>query len=235
FARMKRQNQEGPALLGERTMPRELPADELARGLEGGTLALVDTRSVDEVHAGTVTGALNIPVLSKAAGHIAWAFDPETDDADLVVLAKDAESAAEYDDHFVRVGVDALIGYVPSLEGLPTTVPPLVSPADLEQLRTEDSTALLLDVRTRGEHAAGTIPGADQLSAGKVLFHPDELPSPDAGRVVTFCQSGLRNSVAAAALRRAGYDVTELDGSYGAWSRWLAEQHELTSTAEDAR
>src|SRR5699024_25023 len=78
FARMKRQNQEGPALLGERTPPREVDAEELARGLSDGALALVDTRSVDEVHAGTVPGALHIPMLSKAAGHIAWAFDPDS-------------------------------------------------------------------------------------------------------------------------------------------------------------
>ena len=35
---------------------------------------------------------------------------------------------------------------------------------------------------------------------------------------MTYCQSGVRNSVAASALRRAGYDVVELDGSYAAWT-----------------
>ena len=34
---------------------------------------------------------------------------------------------------------------------------------------------------------------------------------------MTYCQSGVRNSVAASALRRAGYDIAELDGSYAAW------------------
>ena len=68
---------------------------------------------MDQVHAGTVPGALHLPMLSKAAGHIAWAFNPDTDDAELVVLAEDAERAAEYGDHFVRVGVDSLFGYVP--------------------------------------------------------------------------------------------------------------------------
>ncbi|WP_394214091.1 rhodanese-like domain-containing protein [Brachybacterium vulturis] len=235
FARMKRQNKEGPALLGERPTPRAVEAEEMSRGLEDGSLALVDTRPVDEVHAGTVPGALSIPSPGKAATHIAWAFDPESDAAQLVVLAEDAETAAEYGDHFVRVGVDSLIGYLPSLEGLPSTVPPVVAPADLPALRAEDSTALLLDVRNRSEHAEGTISGAEQLSAGKVLFHQDELPAPDAGRLITFCQSGLRNSVAAAALRRAGYDVVELEGSYAGWSRWTAEQHDLATTAEDAR
>ena len=224
FARMKRQNQEGPALLGERTPPREVGAEELARGLEQGTVALVDTRPVAQVHAGTVPGALNIPALGKAASHIAWAFDPDTDDAELVVLAEDAATAAEYGDHFVRVGVDALTGFVPSLEGLPQSVPPVVSPAELERQRSEGTVPRLLDVRTRTEHAAGTIPGAQQLSAGKVLFHQGELPAEGEGPLVTFCQSGLRNTVAASALRRAGHDVVELDGSYAAWAQWDAAQ-----------
>ena len=34
---------------------------------------------------------------------------------------------------------------------------------------------------------------------------------------MSYCQSGLRNSVAASALRRAVYDVVELDGSYAGW------------------
>lgn len=223
FARMKRQNQEGPALLGERTAPREVSAEDLARGLEDRTLALVDTRPAAEVHTGTVPGALNIPMLSKAAGHIAWAFDPDTDDAQLVVLAPDAARAADYADHFVRVGIDALVGFVPTLEGLPTAVPPVITAAELEDL---GEAVTLLDVRTRTEHAAGTIPGAQQLSAGKVLFHQDELPSPEAGPIVAFCQSGLRNTVAASALRRAGHDVIELEGSYAAWARWTAQQSE---------
>lgn len=226
FARMKRQNVHGPALLGDRPSPRLLSAAEVTRGMEDSTLALVDTRPVDEVHAGTVPGALSIPTLGRAATHIAWALDPGSDEAELVVLAEDERVAAEYGDHFVRVGVDRLIGYVTSLDDLPVTVPEVVLPADLEQLRADHSTALLLDVRSRTEHAAGTIPGAVQLSAGKVLFHQDRLPPREAGRVITFCQSGLRNSVASAALRRAGYDVVELEGSFAAWSRWSAEQME---------
>lgn len=235
FARMKRQNKQGPAILGDRPTPAVVDVEELTRGLEDGTYALIDTRPVDQVHAGTVPGALSIPALGKAATHIGWAFDPETDDAELVVLAEDAETAAEYGDHFVRVGVDSLTGFVSSLGGLPTMVPQVVSPADLEALRAEDSTALLLDVRNRSEHADGTVPGAEQLSAGKVLFHQDDLPDRESGRLITFCQSGLRNSVAASTLRRAGYDVVELDGSYAGWSQWDAQQHDLATTGEDAR
>lgn len=48
--------------------------------------------------------------------------------------------------------------------------------------------------------------------------HLDQLPEPGAGTIVTYCQSGVRNSVAASALRRAGYDIAELDGSYAGWA-----------------
>src|SRR5699024_2029884 len=161
FARMKRQNKQGPAILGRRPTPGVVGVEELTRGLKDGTYALIDTRPVDQVHAGTVPGALSIPSLGKAATHIAWAFDPEPDDADA------AETATEYVDDFVWVAVDSLTGYVSPLDGLPTTVPAVVSPAYLEALRAEDSTALLLDVRNRSEHADGTITGAEQFSAGK--------------------------------------------------------------------
>lgn len=75
---------------------------------------------------------------------------------------------------------------------------------------------MLLDLRNKTEHAEGHIPGAHQLSGGRVLWNLDELPAADE-TIVSYCQSGVRNSVAASALRRKGYDVVELEGSYLGW------------------
>ncbi|NKX51941.1 rhodanese-like domain-containing protein, partial [Arthrobacter deserti] len=58
--------------------------------------------------------------------------------------------------------------------------------------------------------------------AGRVLWNLDQLPTD--GTIVTYCQSGVRNSVAASALRRAGYDVVELDGSYAAWENFQSSR-----------
>ncbi|WP_114853941.1 rhodanese-like domain-containing protein [Brachybacterium sp. YJGR34] len=226
FARMKQQNQAGPVLLGELPPLRALTPEVLAQGLEDGTLALIDTRPVAEVHAGTVPGALSTPAPGAVASHLAWCVDPARETAQLVILAADEASAAAYRDHAVRVGVDGISGYLSSLDSLPLAPPATVAPAELEQLRADASTALLLDVRNRSEHAAGTIPGAAHLSAGRVLFRRDQLPPPEAGRIIAFCQSGLRSGVAASALRRAGYDVVELEGSYAGWSRWRDVQGE---------
>ncbi len=213
FARMKRQNKLGPAVMGPRAPLAELTADAVRAGLGADTITLVDTRPLDQVHAGTVPGSLSIPAPDKAATYGAWAYDPEADSRPLVLLAPDQDSARQLWDHLVRVGIDDVAGYVTAFDGLPLEQPATVSPADLEGMEH----ALLLDVRNRTEHAEGTVPGAEQLSAGKVLWHTDRLPRE--GRIVTFCQSGVRNSVAASTLRRAGFDVVELAGSYAGWQR----------------
>ena len=99
-----------------------------------------------------------------------------------------------------------------AVDGLPLERPATVSPADLEGMEH----ALLLDVRNKTEHSDGHIPGSEQLSGGRALWNLDRLPTD--GPIVTYCQSGVRNSVTASALRRAGYRVVELEGSYAAWS-----------------
>lgn len=214
FGRMKRQNREGPAVLGERAPLTELPVSEVAGLLDRDEITFMDTRPPAEILEGTVRGALTVADGGKTATHAAWAYDPESDDRPLVLLAPDRAAAQSIADRLLRVGIDAVAGYVTTIEGLPAFRPPTISPAELADF----DTALLLDVRQRGEYAEGHIPGARQLSAARVLWHRDELP--DSGRIVTYCQSGARNPVAASALRRAGYDVVELEGSYLGWEAW---------------
>ncbi|WP_206479085.1 MBL fold metallo-hydrolase [Kocuria sp. KRD140] len=212
FGRMKRQNRQGPAVFGERVPLAELSVETVAKQLAQDAVVFVDTRSVDQVHAGTVAGALNIPGGKSIATYAAWAVDPETDPRPLVLLAAGQEAADEFWDHLVRVGIDAVAGYVTTIEGLPQATPRLVSP---EQVEAFDK-ALLLDVRAASEHTAGHVPGATQIHGGRVLWNLDKLPSE--GTIVTYCQGGLRSSVVANTLRHAGYDVAELEGSYAAWA-----------------
>lgn len=211
FARMKKQNRQGPALLGELVPLAQYDASQLTELLNADEAILIDTRHHSEVHAGSVAGSLNVPGIAKAASFGAWVVNPEVETKPLVVLASDATEAAEYRDHLVRVGIDTVGGFVTSLAEMELTPVQLVTPAELETF----SYAMLLDVRNKNEFAAGHLPGAHQISAGRALWHLYELPV--SGTVVSYCRSGLRNSVAASALRRAGYDVVELEGSYMGW------------------
>ena len=77
FGRMKRQNKQGPVVLGPLSPLHEYDSTELARALDSDEVVLLDTRGHDEVHAGAVPGALNIPGVGKAASFGAWVYDPE--------------------------------------------------------------------------------------------------------------------------------------------------------------
>ncbi|MEV1128645.1 MBL fold metallo-hydrolase [Agromyces sp. NPDC049794] len=213
FARMKVQNKVGPAVMGEADELVEYSPQRLRAELDADEVILVDTRHNTAVHEGTVARSLNIPGIAKAASYGAWVYDPDVEHRPLVLLAADADEATQLRDHLVRVGIDSVAGFITSLEGLDLVVPKLLQPEELPGFAYD----LLLDVRNKTEYAEGHLPGAAQLSGGRVMWHTDELP--EHGTIVTYCQSGVRNSVAASALRRAGYDVVELDGSYLGWIR----------------
>ncbi len=215
FGRMKAQNKLGPAILGENETLSEYTAADLVAALERDEVIFVDTRHNSEVHAGTVADSLNSPGVAKAASYGAWVYNPEVESLPLVLLAESREAAEAMRDHLVRVGIDTVRGFVTSLDGLELVAPKLVAPEALGELEH----VLLLDVRNKTEYAEGHLPGAVQLSGGRLLWNLGELPSADAGTIVSYCQSGVRNSVAASALRREGYDVVELDGSYQGWTQ----------------
>ena len=214
FSRMKVQNKLGPAVMGEPSDLDEYTIDELHEQLESDSVIFVDTRHHSSVHQGTVPRSLNIPGVGKAASYGAWVYNPETEPRPLVLLAESSEEAEQFRDHLVRVGIDRVQGYVTSLDGLDLVAPKIVRPQELDSFER----TLLLDVRNKTEYADGHVPDAEQLSGGRLLWHLDRLPEKDAGTLVTYCRSGVRSSVAASALRREGYDIAELEGSYLGWT-----------------
>lgn len=211
FARMKAQNKLGPAVMGEPLVLVEYSVDQLNVALQADEIVFIDTRHNSLVHEGTLPDSLNVPGAAKAASYGAWVYDPEHEQRPIVLLAGSAEEASELRDHFVRVGIDNVTGYITSLDGLDLVSPKLVKP---EELGTFEHT-LLLDVRNKTEFAAGHLPEAVNISGGRVLWALDQLPNN--GTIVTYCQSGVRNSIAASVLRSQGYDVVELEGSYLGW------------------
>lgn len=218
FARMKRDNRDGPTVLGALPPLTEYSTAEVSERLHSDTAVLVDTRAHEQVANRTVPGSLAIPGHAKTASFGAWAFDPDRESQPLVVLADDQEHAARIRNSLLRVGIDNVDGFVTDVDDLPTSTPASIAPDQLDDF----PAALVLDVRNKTEHADGHIPGSRQLSAGRALWHQDELP--ESGPIVTYCQSGARNTVIASALRRAGHEIHELSGSYAGWSAWKDAQ-----------
>lgn len=213
FARMKRENRDGPSVLGPLSDLVELDTNLAARAVDADEVVFVDTRTPDAVRAGSVPGALAIPAVGKTAAWGAWAVDPEREKRPLLLFVHDGAQAIEVRDHLIRVGIDSYAGFITSLADLPTVPSDTIAPESVANL--ED--AFVLDVRQASEYADGHVPGATRIGAGRVLWDSDELPADRT--IITYCQSGARNIVASQALRRAGIPVVELEGSYLGWVR----------------
>ncbi len=211
FSRMKRQNRQGPAILGERGAIEHLGPRALEEALAGGAV-FIDTRPRSVYERGTVPGALHLPAGKTFSTWAAWIIDPEADERPLILLADDQETAQELRDKLARVGIDRVAAYASSLEGL-ALEPRQQTP--LEDFDAKD--AFVLDVRTRGEYEDGHLPGATRIHAGRLLHELDDLPRDRP--IVVHCQAGNRSAVASSVLRAAGFDnVYDLSGGYSAWA-----------------
>lgn len=74
--------------------------------------------------------------------------------------------------------------------------------------------AIVVDVRTEGEHQAGNIPGTQLIPVDTLREHVDELKGKD---VIVTCQVGQRGHTATQILRSHGIKVRNLDGGYTTW------------------
>ena len=75
---------------------------------------------------------------------------------------------------------------------------------------------LLVDVRTAGEFARGSLPGAINVPVDELRERLDELGEKD---VVVICQVGQRGHVATRLLRDFGFNAKNLSGGYQTWHK----------------
>lgn len=207
FGRMKRQNKDGPA---------PVPTERLAR-LEPTDLTgklLIDTRSREAYHRGSLPGALNLSSGKTFETWAGWLIDPERETRPLVLLAADEAEAQALRERLWRVGLDHVVGFLTSLEGLPMQAMVPLEPNEFDALKEK----FILDVRTKAEYAGGHIPEATLIPAGRLPQQLDELPTDTP--IVVHCQSGMRSVAAASLLRANGFeDVQELAGGFPNWQR----------------
>jgi rhodanese-related sulfurtransferase len=86
----------------------------------------------------------------------------------------------------------------------------------LAEWRRLESRLQLVDVRSPGELAEGTIPGAREIP---LPILTDSLARLDqSAPVVVYCASGYRSVLAASVLQASGFDdVSDVVGGFGAW------------------
>ncbi len=89
----------------------------------------------------------------------------------------------------------------------------VVAPQEIDSL--VEQGWVLLDVRTRAEHAAGAIAGSVNAPVDSLRGHLDALGK---GPFLVYCEVGQRGHTAAALLQELGIEARNLDGGYQTWS-----------------
>ncbi|AZI44960.1 MBL fold metallo-hydrolase (plasmid) [Deinococcus psychrotolerans] len=210
FGRMKMQNKAGPALLGTPEPLGPLSPAQVQQAIAGGARVL-DTRSREDFQQGALPGSIHLPAGKTFETWAGWLLDPKQD---YVLVAGDAERAEALHQRLWMVGVDHVAGFIASFGSLKLESQAAVPVDQIPSLQS----AYILDVRAKSEYAAGHLPEAHQLHAGRLMAHLDELPRDK--QMVVHCQSGARSAAAVSLLRAEGFDnVTELAGGYEAWAR----------------
>lgn len=213
FARMKRINKEGPAILGRFHTPSQLDAAKLP-GLLARKALVIDTRPAAEYAAGHLPGTLNIPFNASFVTWAGWLVQ-----ADEFYLIVDAATAAarlgELARELALIGIDRISGFFDAAVVTGRATVPQITPAELAPGL---QTVTVVDVRSAAEWAAGHIAGATHIPLGYLADRVADLPTDRP--VVVQCQSGARSSIGVSVLERLG--VTKAINLTGGLSAWAA-------------
>jgi hydroxyacylglutathione hydrolase len=218
FARMKRENRDGPRVLGSVPKPKQMDAAAV-RTLDGRACAIVDTRPWAAFKAGHIAGALCLPLANSFSAD-AGSMIAENETVYLVVEPSRLDEAVR---DLIRVGVDNIAGWFDAsqVSQLDTAGVKLETTAEVgvpeAQAMLAATRPFVLDARRKAELAQGFIPGATNIAHTRLLAHVAQIPKDRP--ILINCQGGVRSARACSLLQKHGYTVTNLAGGFSAWAK----------------
>lgn len=179
---------------------------------------LLDVRESSEYAAAHLVGTLNVGL---GGAYATWAGTLLSPERPIVLVAppgREGEAAMRLG----RIGFDRVAGYLQggmeALIGRPDLIGgwERMSAGQLAESRATGEGPVVLDVRTDGERAAGSIEGSVHIPLTQLERRAAELPRGRA--IVAHCAGGYRSTIAVSLLRRQGFvKVTDLVGGIAAW------------------
>jgi hydroxyacylglutathione hydrolase len=216
FRKMEKINQTGPDLMCRLPQLKVLKVDEFKKLQKAGA-QLLDTRKNTSFGGGHIPQTLNIwkEGVPAYAGWMLNYQDP------IIIVDEDGQSIEEVKRYLVRLGFDNVYGYLAGgfptwyLNAQPVARMELWSVQELKENQ-ENKSIFILDVRKINDWERGYIKGARHIYTGQVEENLEEIPADK--KVVVYCDSGNKSSVAASILKKHGYeDVASVLGSMNAW------------------
>lgn len=210
YAHMGPANRRGPRASH---LARPVPADpdELRRRIDAGEW-IVDLRERRAFARAHVTGTISIEFGDSFSTYLGWAITWSTP---LTLIGESPDQVAEAQLDLARIGIDHIAGAATG----PAEV--LAPDGKISSYRVTDFGGLavewdrpglvVLDVRRPDEWRAGHLARAVHVPFWEIESRAGEVP---AGEVWIYCASGLRASMSASILERAGRRVVHVDDDW---------------------
>ena len=80
-----------------------------------------------------------------------------------------------------------------------------------------DNNYRFLDVRTDGEYSDGHIPNSIHITLQDIQSRISEIEKIKDKKIIVYCRSGARSSMASKTLLKEGFDVLNLTGGIMSW------------------
>ncbi|GAB4546614.1 MAG: rhodanese-like domain-containing protein [Pleurocapsa sp.] len=219
WSRMRKQNQQGPPLLGVLANPPALDVEQFDRLRSNGAIVL-DCRS-PEAFASHIRGALNVHYGSSFA---TWAGTILPTDAPLILVLEKARDLWDICWQLLRIGYDLPKGWLAGgmmawrTAAKELEFMPLMSVRDLNRQLQRQDNLQVLDVRQKTEWRSGHIKGAIHITGAELPARYKEISKEKT--VAVICGSGYRSSVNASLLKHHGYkNVVNVLGGMSAWKK----------------
>ncbi|MGE0815981.1 MAG: rhodanese-like domain-containing protein [Vicinamibacterales bacterium] len=214
FARMKRDNRRGPALLPALPAPAAIHAAGIDGVVADRRTVVLDTRPRTAYFAGHLPGAI-LAELDYQFCSVAGSFVEEDTPLVLVVEAARVEEAVRA---LIRVGLDRVAGYITpdtlaayTKAGGTLARTELIDMAQLEQRRAAGE-GRVLDVRGGAEFEAGHVPGAINVAHTRITQHLAELPTDTP--LLVHCNSGARSAAVVSLLEQRGFRAAQVNDMF---------------------
>jgi hydroxyacylglutathione hydrolase len=219
FSRMKRVNKIGPPILRTLPEPKPMTPDDLVPLANNTGVALIDTRRRDEFMRGHIPDSILSP-WNRQFNTVAACYVEEGMPIYLIIEEENLREAVR---DLVNVGLDNIVAYATfeTLEEYKRKGGALdwIEHAMIQDVgpRMMENPSSVLDVRRASEYAEAGIPGAMNISHTRLLLRFNEIRHGE--KLHVYCRTGSRSAVAAAFLKRKGYDVVYVDGEFEPWIR----------------
>ena len=215
FAMMKHLNKVERPLLTEVPKLKQLSVDELKIAMNKGT-KLVDARNKADFAAGFIPGSYNIQGNNAFASWAGWFLKYD----EPFILLADERELDDLTRKLMRIGLDKIIGYVPSTSswleaGGTLEKANIISLAETKVLL-KDEEVQLIDLRSATEYNAGHIAQAENIFVGTLTDNLDKISKDK--KVIIHCQSGDRSTIGYSILVKNGFkNVFNFSGSINEW------------------